>query len=67
MLESVRKAVDGATLTVIVVHWWEFFREGVPDDGLIGVLHEMGDWLASRPDIRVVSFDDVARGTVPIN
>ncbi|HEY5078527.1 MAG TPA: hypothetical protein VII43_01725, partial [Opitutaceae bacterium] len=56
MLESVRHAVEGASLTVLVVHWWEFFREGVPDEGLIGVLHEVAAWLSSRPDVRVVSF-----------
>lgn len=67
MLASVRRAVEGTTLTVIVNHWWEFFREGTPDEELIGVLHEVADWLASRPDVRVVSFDDVARGTVPLN
>jgi hypothetical protein len=66
MLESVRNAVEGATLTVLVQHWWEFFRDGVPDEGLIGVLHEVSSWLSSRSDIRVVSFEDVARGTVPI-
>jgi Uncharacterized protein conserved in bacteria (DUF2334) len=66
MLESVRNAVQGATLTVLVQHWWEFFRDGVPDEALIGVLHEVSGWLASRSDIRVVSFADVASGTVPI-
>ena len=67
MLPSVRQAVDRAALTVLVLHWWEFFREGSADGELIGVLHEMADWLASRSDIRVVSFDDVARGTVPLS
>jgi hypothetical protein len=67
MLASVRRAVEGASLTVLVLHWWEFFRDGAPDDGLIAVLHEVAGWLASRPDIRVVSFGDVARGTVPLS
>jgi hypothetical protein len=67
MLASVREAVGGATLTVLVSHWWEFFRAGVPDEKLIGVLHEVAGWLASRPDIRVVSFRDVASGDVPLN
>jgi len=66
MLPSVRHAVEGATLTVLVVHWWEFFRDGVPDEGLIGVLHEVAGWLAGRPDIRVVSFADVAAGAIPL-
>ena len=67
MLGSVRRAVEGAGLTVLVSHWWEFFREGKADDELIGVLHEVAGWLASRPDIRVVSFADVARGGVPLS
>jgi len=67
MLESVRKAVEGATLTVLVSHWWEFFRDGRPDVRLIDVLHEEAAWLASRKDVRVVSFGDVAGGAVPIS
>lgn len=67
MLASVRRAVLGAPLTVLVNHWWEFFRYGVPDRDLIGVAHEVASWLASRPDVRVVSFDDVARGRVPLS
>jgi len=67
MLESVRRAVEGATLTVLVSHWWEFFRDGRPDVRLIDVLHEEAAWLASRPDVRVVSFRDVAGGGVPIS
>jgi hypothetical protein len=67
MLPSVRQAVEGASLTVLVLHWWEFFRDGVPDEELIGVLHGMADWLASRPDVRVISFGDVARGIIPLD
>jgi hypothetical protein len=67
MLPSVRHAVERATLTVLVLHWWEFFRDGAPDDELIGILHEVADWLAGCPDIRVVSFADVARGKVPLS
>jgi hypothetical protein len=66
MMDSVRAAVEGATLTVLVFHWWEFFRDGIADEGLIGVLHEVADWLSSRPDVRVVSFRDVAEGRVPL-
>jgi hypothetical protein len=67
MLASVRRAVEGAGLTVLVNHWWEFFREGKADEELIGVLHEVAGWVASRPDIQVVSFADVARGGVPLS
>jgi peptidoglycan/xylan/chitin deacetylase (PgdA/CDA1 family) len=67
MLDSVGGAVGRSRLTVIVLHWWEFFRDGVPDEGLIAVLHQLAAWLASRPDVRVVSFSDVEGGTVPIS
>jgi hypothetical protein len=66
MMDSVRQAVEGASLTVIVVHWWEFFRDGARDDSLVDLMHELAVWLASRPDIRVVSFGDVAGGGIPL-
>jgi hypothetical protein len=67
MLESVSGAVAKSRLTVVVLHWWEFFRDGVPDEGLIAVLHQLAAWLASRPDVKVVTFSDVAEGRVPIS
>ncbi|HZZ20310.1 MAG TPA: DUF2334 domain-containing protein [Opitutaceae bacterium] len=67
MMASVEKAVLGSKLTVLVQHWWEFFRGGVPDEELIGVLHQLAGWLSSRSDVRVVSFEDVASGAVPIS
>ena len=66
MLDSVRAAVEGASLTVLVMHWWEFFRGGTADEGLIDVAHGVASWLGSRPDIRVVSFGEVAAGRVPL-
>lgn len=65
MMESVRCAVEGASLTVLVSHWWEYFRDGVPDERLISTAHEVASWLAGRQDIRVISFSDVAGG-VPV-
>jgi hypothetical protein len=67
MLDSVCDAIERSRLTVIVVHWWEFFRDGKPDEDLIAVFHQLARWLASRPDIRVVSFSDVVSGAVPIS
>jgi hypothetical protein len=67
MLDSACAAVEKSRLTVIVLHWWEFFRDGEPDEGLISILHQLARWLAARPDVRVVSFADVASGAVPIS
>ena len=54
MLKSVRRAVESRALTVLVTHWWEYYRGGSPDEEFIGVLHEVSGWLSSRPDIRVL-------------
>jgi hypothetical protein len=67
MLASVQQAVENSRLTVLVTHWWEYFRNGTPDDRFIGVLHEVAKWLASRPDIRVVTFRDLLREEIPLN
>lgn len=67
MFASVRRAVEGATLTVLVTHWWEYFRDGGVDHEFIAILHEVAAWLASRPDVRVVPFEWVSAGRVPLN
>lgn len=66
MFAAVRRAVESRALTVLVTHWWEYFRADTPDDEFIAVLHEVAEWLASRRDIRVVSFRDVAQGAVSL-
>ena len=66
MLDEIKKSVAGRRLTVLVTHWWEFFRSGEPDRPFIEVLHETAEFLANDPEIKVVSFDDVAAGKVPL-
>jgi len=65
MLESVKKQVESQRLTVLVNHWWEYFRDGKPDTPMIGILHATAEWLASNPNVRVISFDDLAALDVP--
>jgi len=67
MFAAVRRDIESRPLTVVVTHWWEYFRNGKPDEAFIAVLHEVAAWLASRPDIRVVSFREVASGRVPLH
>jgi hypothetical protein len=38
----------------------------VPDEAFIAVLHEVAAWLASRSDIRVVTFRAVANAEVSL-
>ena len=62
MLESVKKQVESRRLTVLVTHWWEYFRDKNPDTALLGILHATAEWLAGNPDVRVISFDDLTCG-----
>ena len=63
MLDEVRQAVGRSQLTVLVTHWWEYFRDSRPDDGFIQQLHETAAYLANAPAIKVISFEELARGT----
>ena len=67
VMPSVRRAVEGSSLTVLVSHWWEFYRDGVVDEPLMEVMHEAASWLGGRPDVRVVTFADVASGAIPLS
>jgi hypothetical protein len=57
MLENIKKTICSNQLTVLVTHWWEFFRGGERDDRFVRVLHETADFLASDPEIKVVRFE----------
>jgi len=59
MLNAIQEAVGQRQLTVLVTHWWEYFRNRQPDDAFITVLHETAAWLAKQPDIKVITFDDL--------
>jgi len=59
MLNSIKEAIGQRELTVLVTHWWEYFREGKPDDAFISVLHATAAWLAEQRDVKVIAFDDL--------
>jgi hypothetical protein len=62
MLESVKKHVESQRLTVLVTHWWEYFRDERPDTAMLGILHAAAEWLATDPRVRVISFNDLTPG-----
>jgi hypothetical protein len=62
MVDAIRRAIERQEVTVLVTHWWEYFRGGTPDTAFIGVLHRLADYLATRPDICVTTFDALADG-----
>lgn len=59
MLNSIKEAVAHQQLTVLVTHWWEYFRNRQPDEAFISILHETAAWLAKQPDLKVIAFDDL--------
>jgi hypothetical protein len=67
MLDNVIRTVNNRQLTVLVTHWWEYFRDHKPDETFIGFLHETARYLASNPDLRVISFSDLAKGHIQLN
>lgn len=67
MLEAVQRAVNSSAVTVIVTHWWEYFRDGTPDEPFVAALHSVANWLGRRSDIRVVPFSAVAAGRVALD
>lgn len=66
MLASVKRQIESRQLTVLVTHWWEYFRDGKPDVAMLGILHATAEWLASDPNVQVISFDDLALGHVAL-
>jgi hypothetical protein len=67
ILDRIRQSIEERPLTVLVTHWWEFFRDNQPNEPFIDVLHETAEYLRKRPDVQVVSFEDVAAGKVSWN
>lgn len=67
ILDQIIKSIDSLKVTVLVTHWWEYFRENKPDDRFIQVLHETADYLARRPDVKVISFDEVVEKELALN
>jgi hypothetical protein len=67
ILNAVIQHISTHRLTVLVTHWWEYFRDGRPDERLIKVLHETGNYLAKNREVTVISFDVLLSGQVPLN
>jgi hypothetical protein len=59
IVDAVADSVESRRLTVLVTHWWEYFRGGQPNEPLIEVLHETAAYLAGRHDVKMISFDDL--------
>ncbi len=65
ILNTIRQQIQQRQLTVLVTHWWEYFRERKPDEEFIGLLHETAEYLASDREIKVLRFSELLDGNVP--
>ncbi|MCD6051235.1 MAG: hypothetical protein K0Q55_2638, partial [Verrucomicrobia bacterium] len=61
MLDRIAEAVETQPVTVLVTHWWEYFRNNTSNDRFIEVLHQTAAYLASRNDVKVISFAELAK------
>jgi len=67
MLNGILDQIRRQQVTVLVTHWWEYFRNGVPDETFIGFLHETAHYLARQPDLKVISFSELVSGRIRLN
>jgi hypothetical protein len=66
LVDAVQPILAQQLLTVLPMCWWEFFPKNQPDERRIADYHALAEWLAQQRDLKVVSFADVAAGTVPV-
>lgn len=69
MVDDIIRQISSRRVTVLVTHWWEYFRSGQADARFIDVLHETADYLARHPEYKVISFAELAktRGAMAMN
>jgi hypothetical protein len=66
-LQGIVYSLERNQVTVLVTHWWEYFRSGDPDEPFIEFLHETLRHLAKRSDVRIVSFDDLISAGIALD
>lgn len=62
MRETIARAIARQKVTVLVTHWWEYFRGGAANERFVRVLHDTADYLASQPDVCVTTFEALVGG-----
>ena len=63
MLDTIKAHIARQPLTVLVTHWWEYFRDGQADEPFIAVLHSLADYLRGEKGVHMVAFCQLARGS----
>lgn len=66
-LQGIVYCLERSRVTVLVTHWWEYFRSGEPDEPFIDFLHETLRHLAKRSDVRIVTFGDLVSAGIELD
>jgi hypothetical protein len=67
ILPAILRQIENQRLTVLVTHWWEYFEQDEPVPTFVDVLHETAAYLAKTPNLKVISFGELAQGGVPLS
>jgi hypothetical protein len=61
MLQEIKLSIQQRSLTILITHWWAYFKIPKISQAFISILHELADYLSNDPNICVLSFDDLLR------
>ncbi len=64
---EIKSRVNTEPVTVLVNHWWEYFRDGKTDRDFVNFLHEVLDYLASNREIKVIRFSELLTANMELN
>jgi hypothetical protein len=67
MLGGIVDCLNRNQVTVLVTHWWEYFRNNEPDQPFIDFLHETASYVATHPELEVISFSDLVNSRIRLN
>jgi hypothetical protein len=67
ILDQIITQLNSRRLTVLVTHWWEYFPGERADERFINLLHETAQYLATNRDVKVISFRNLVRESIPLN
>lgn len=65
ILPAIKAAIARQRVTVLVTHWWEYFRGGVVDTRFLRALHDTASYLAAQRDVCVTTFAALAAEHTP--
>jgi len=66
-LPEIISRVNTQPVTVLVNHWWEYFRDSKTDHDFLAFFHEVLDYLAGNLEIKVIPFSALLTKRIELN